>query len=109
MENTNTNTPKENPRVSKLSLTSFIIIASGYFIIFLSLILRKSAVVLAAVAPLFLIVSVITSLVLSIIDLTRKNRKKWLSITSIALCSVYFLLLILALVVLLAFQPTAQK
>ncbi|RCX12206.1 hypothetical protein DFR58_12316 [Anaerobacterium chartisolvens] len=104
MENTDVNLLPASPKISKLSITSFTVVIFGYLFIAVSLLFRESLVALAAISPLILIISVIVSFVLSIIDLTRKHRKKVFSIISLVLSSAYFAFSILIFIILTIIQ-----
>lgn len=85
--------------ISKLSVISFILAVLSYAILISILIFKTSFKTLIAVAPLIMFFFVTISLILSIIDLRRKNRKKILSIIAIILSSLYFLFIIGSIIV----------
>jgi hypothetical protein len=89
------------PKISKMSLTAFIVIICGYLFLLLGLVMHKSLAMLTAVAPLIIIICTITSLILSIIDLCSKNRRKLLSIVNLSLCSLYIFVLIIGVLMVL--------
>lgn len=80
--------------VSKLSIISFILAVLAYAILISILIFKTSLKALLAFAPLIMFFFLTTSLILSIIDLRRNNRKKILSIIATVLSGLYFLFII---------------
>lgn len=87
--------------VSNLSVISFVLALFSYAMLISTLIFKTSHKTLVAVTPLIMFFSLTTSLILSIIDLRRKNRKKLFSVIAVVLSSVYFLFIIASIVVLL--------
>ncbi|WML33314.1 hypothetical protein [Clostridium sp. OS1-26] len=90
----NENICQQKLLVSKLSIASFILAVLAYAILIFILIFKISLKALLAFAPLIMLFSLTTSLILSIIDLRRKNRKKILSIIATVLSGLYFLFII---------------
>ena len=80
--------------ISKLSITSFFLAVSSYVLLVCVSLFDTFPKILGAVAPLIVIFFMITSFILSIIDLKKKHRKKILSIIALVLSSLYFLLFI---------------
>ncbi|MBU3104302.1 hypothetical protein [Clostridium gasigenes] len=87
--------------VSKLSVISFVLAVFSYAVLISALIFKTSLKGLLAFTPLIMFFFLTISLVLSIMDLRRKNRKRIFSIIAIVLSSLYFLLIIGSIVVVL--------
>jgi|GEM_PF-3445574 len=100
MENQNVhyNQIKQAKKISKLSLISFFILIFSYVILGIDLIFWGKISFISIVWPLVLAICNISSFAMSIIDLIKGQRKKWLSITTIILSSLYFLFFITAII-----------
>ena len=85
---------------SKISMISFSLAVVSYGLVIFALLVRSSFQVLVEIIPLIVFCFLVTSLVLSIVDLRRKNRKKTFSIIALILSGLYFLLIIVAIAIL---------
>jgi hypothetical protein len=94
--------------ISKLSKISFFLSVFSYVLFIFVEIYRVYFNGTAAIAPLMMFLFMVTSFVLSIIDLTRKDRKKTLSIIALILSSLYFLFFILAIVFVIIMSGTGS-
>lgn len=88
---------KQTQKISTLSIIPFFILIFSYVIFGLSLMLEKLSFI-SVVSPLILAICNISSFVMSIIDLVKGRSKKWISIITLILSSLYFLFLILAII-----------
>ncbi|MBK1810485.1 hypothetical protein JHL18_07540 [Clostridium sp. YIM B02505] len=94
------NVPNVNPKdkllVSKISKVSICLTSIGY--VFPLFVARNRILfpLLVSLTPSIIMVSLVGAIILSIIDLTKKNRKKTLSIISLVLSSLYVLFVIAA-------------
>lgn len=84
--------------ISKLSIISFFFSVFSYVLLICILIFGTALKTLGAIAPFIMLLFSAISLILSIIDLTRKNRKKVLSIIALVLSSLYFFIIIMSLI-----------
>jgi hypothetical protein len=97
----------ENPKISKMSVLAFILTICGYLLLLIGLVFHKSLAILTALAPLIIIVCTVISTISSIIDLSKKNRKKWLSIVTLSLCILYIFVLIIGIIFMVGAAPRA--
>ena len=81
---------------SKLSKTAFVISICSYslVLIVIALNIMGQGDIITILAPFILIMSFPLSIVLSIVDLCKKNRRKALSIVTAVISSLYFIILI---------------
>lgn len=77
-------------KVSKLSISAILLLMLGIIVFIIGFFNSFISVI----SPLILMLSVVVSTILSIIDLTKKHRKKWLSVLTITINSLYVLFLV---------------
>lgn len=80
----------EVKKVSKLSISAFLILMLGIIVFIIGFFNSFVSVI----SPLILMLAGVVSTILSIIDLTKKHRKKWLSVLTIIINSMYVLFLV---------------
>lgn len=85
--------------ISKLSITSFLLAVISYLIFVTVSIFHELPVIFVACAPLIVILLITSSFILSILDLTKTNRKKIFSVIALILSSLYFLFLVGGLII----------
>jgi len=92
----NTGKDKGELNFSKLSKTAFVISICSYslVLIVIALNIMGQGEIITILAPFILIMSFPLSIVLSNVDLCKKSRKKALSIVTVVISSIYFIILI---------------
>lgn len=86
--------------ISKRSIISFFLAVSSYVLLSSAVLFKAFPKTLGALAPLIVIIFMITSFILSIIDLKKTHGKKFLSIIALILSSLYFILIIGSIIIL---------
>lgn len=92
MVDSNTKDFEKRLKVSLLSKCAFLILIAADGFAISGWVFRESNPLIGGTAPFVLLGSIVLTSILSMIDVVKKNRRKWLSITMLVLNGIYILL-----------------